>query len=296
MKREAPNLRWQKFAIVGFILMLAAIASSAYAQVINSPTTVTDAYRAAAGTWLTTVFGYAQRLFALLAIIQFAWGAAVLALERADLQGWVAGAIRQIMWIGVFYTLLLYGGTWIPAIIDSFVDIGAAASGTGELYPSDVFGRGVDIAVRLFSAANEAGFFSNTGSAFALVFAALATLLSFVFIAVQLVVALVESFIVVSAGIIFLGFGGSKWTVEYVQRYIGLCVNVGVKLFVIYLLVAIGQNVSTQFLASASAIGASAAPMLDASSILGSSIILAAITWQAPKLISTMIGDRKSVV
>jgi len=47
---------------------------------------------------------------------------------------------------------------------------------------------------------------------------------------IQFLVAMVESYIVVAAGFIFLGFGGSRWTVPYAERYIGLAVSNGVKI------------------------------------------------------------------
>ncbi len=251
---------------------------------------VTDQYLAATRGWATATFRYAQRLFAILALIQFSWGAALLVLERADLQGWISGAVRQMMWLGAFYTLLLYGSTWLPAIVNSFITLGGVLSGTGELYPSDVFGRGVDLSGLMFGAAVDMALFTNFGTALTLIFAAFGVLICFCMITVQLVVALVESYIVVSAGMIFLGFGGSKWTVEYVQRYVGLCMNVGIKLFVIYLLIGIAYSISGGWLAFVGALGSRASPMSDISNILGSSLVLAAICWQAPKLISTMIG------
>ena len=64
-----------------------------------------------------------------LAVIEFAWSAAVMLLEKTDLQGWTSALVRKIMWIGAFYALLLNGATWIPAIIDSFNQIGANAAG-----------------------------------------------------------------------------------------------------------------------------------------------------------------------
>ena len=116
------------------------------------------------------------------------------------------------------------------------------------------------------------------------------TVVCFALMTVALTMALVESYFAVSAGVLFLGFGGSKWTVDYVQRYIGLCVNIGIKLLVIQLLIAVALTVTKQFLVSAAQVSQSVAPMLEASDILGSCIILTALVLGIPKLISTMIG------
>jgi hypothetical protein len=187
------------------------------------------------GQWFAAVQGPAQTLFGLLAVIEFAWSAAVLALERTDLQAWTAGLIRKLMWIGAFYALLVFGPTWIPAIIDSFTQLGQQASGLGPLQPGDVFQRGLDLGGALLGGASDAGFLSNLGTALAMVFAAIMSFISFCFISIQLVAALVESYIVVAAAFFFLGFGGSRWSAPYVEKYIALTVGVGVKIMVLFL-------------------------------------------------------------
>ena len=84
------------------------------------------------------------RLFGVLAVIEFAWSAAVMLLEKADLQSWTSALVRKIMWIGAFYMLLLNGSVWIPAIIDSFNQIGATAAGVPvTLSPGDIFAQGL---------------------------------------------------------------------------------------------------------------------------------------------------------
>ena len=56
-------------------------------------------------------------------------------------------------------------------------------------------------------------------------------------VAGQLLVTLIESYFVISAAVIFLGFGGSRWTQDFVQKYLGYAIAVGVKLMTIYLLI-----------------------------------------------------------
>ena len=85
--------------------------------------------------WTTNIWTYAQRLFWFLAFIEFGWSAIALALDKTDLQSWVAGLVRKMMWIGAFYALLVNGSTWIPDILDSFEQIGQGASGLGDEGP-----------------------------------------------------------------------------------------------------------------------------------------------------------------
>ena len=100
--------------LVGAAMIVAS--QSALAQNATSP--ILTQYANARGAWFDAIWPFANGLFALLATIEFAWSMAILALERADMQTFLAGFVRKIMWIGAFFTLLTFGPTWIPAIID----------------------------------------------------------------------------------------------------------------------------------------------------------------------------------
>src|SRR5207237_3072417 len=111
-------------------------------------------------------------------------------------------------------------------------------AGTGPLDPGQIFTRGLNIAGALLDGASSAGLFTNFGAAMALVFAAGMSLLGFCAITIQLVMAMVESYILVAAAFVFLGFGGSRWSSPYVERYISLAVSIGVQLILLHLLIS----------------------------------------------------------
>lgn len=257
---------------------------------VSPPTQFLDTFQQMRGQWFAAVQGPAQTLFGLLALIEFAWSAAVLALERTDLQSWTAGLIRKLMWIGAFYALLVFGPTWIPAIIDSFTALGQQASGLGPLQPGAVFQRGLDIGGALFGGASDAGFLSNFGTAMAMVFAAILSFVAFCFISIQLLAALVESYIVVAAAFFFLGFGGSRWSAPYVEKYIALTVGVGVKIMILFLLIGVGMALSGNWVAAAKAVATSPNPAMGALDIVGESLIFLALCWFVPKIVAGVLG------
>jgi type IV secretion system protein TrbL len=160
----------------------------------KAPSAILNQYRNQRTTWFTLVWPYANTLFGLLAVIEFAWSAAVMLLERSDLQSWTSALVRKLMWLGAFYALLVYGRFWIPAIIDSFELIGQRASGGGPLSPSDVFSRGLDLAAALMATSSAAAFFTNLGTSLTMVVTGVITALAFIAITVQFVVAMVESY------------------------------------------------------------------------------------------------------
>jgi type IV secretion system protein TrbL len=292
-RRASRSSATRPLAIAAAFLILFLLTSeTALAQ--TTPSAMLDQYRAVRTTWLSTAATYANRLFGLLALIEFAWTGAILVLERTDLQGWTAALIRKMMFIGAFFALLNFGADWIPRIIESFQIVGQSASGLPSLAPTDILVRGLNIAGNLLSGAANSGWMGSFGTALALVFAALLAFLAFLGLTIQLVVTLVESYLVVGAGFIFLGFGGSRWTAPYVERYISFAVSTGVKVMVLYLLLGAGLSLTNTWEGAATAVPGSASPAVDALDIAASSVILLMICWNAPKLAASILGGAPS--
>lgn len=289
IRRKNSTPRW-----VAIVIVAVVCAHSVCAQInSNNPSQILQQYRSFRNAWFTAVWPYANTLFGLLAVIEFAWSAAVMAMEKADLQSWSSALLRKIMWLGAFYALLVYGPQWIPAIIDSFSQLGGSAAGINGiqgLSPSDVITKGLDIGTVLLSAASASAFLTNPGTCIAVIIAAALVVLAFIAVTIQYVVAVVESYLVVSAGVIFLGFGGSRWSTPYVERYIGLGVSTGVKIMILYMLVGVGMSLSNGWLEEAAGIGTSPNPSMTGFDVMGAALIFMMLCWQVPKLFAAVLG------
>jgi len=290
LKQRAWALRWlPAMAVAGmFVQVVWAQAGPPFNTTV--PSGIMDQFRNNRIEWTTNVWVYANTLFGILAVIEFAWSAAVMLLEKSDLQSWTSALIRKLMWIGAFYALLLNGRIWIPAIIDSFTQIGQNAAGLGALSPSGIFMQGLSLAGALMDGASTSAFFTNPGTSLALAFAALLIVVSYTLITINFIVTLVESYLVVSVGFIFLGFGGSRWTAPYTERYIGLAVSIGIKIVLLYCLISAGFNLSLGWLDEAQAIGTAARPVMVAFDVMGGALIFMMCCWQIPKLFAAVIG------
>src|SRR6516165_8783194 len=130
--------RWQHPAVVCAVCALAFLATAQVANAQTSPSAMLDQFRAVRMTWLSVAASYANRLFGLLALIEFAWTAANLVLERTDLQGWTAALIRKMMFIGAFFALLIFGAVWIPGIINFFKKLGKTPPALGPRAPTKI--------------------------------------------------------------------------------------------------------------------------------------------------------------
>src|SRR6267154_953518 len=287
--------------LVGLVLLtMTALAHAQGPNSVNGPSSILDEYKSLQNSWITKLLGAAQRLFFLLAGIEVAWSFTLLAIEKADFQALTSTIVRKIMWIGIFYAILLYGvtpggGGWIPAIIDSFHILGQNASSVGPLGPSAIVGFGVNMCVDLLYSLKGADFLTSFASSMALVFCAVIIFIAYLAIAIQFVVAMVESYLVIGAGVIFLGFGGSRWTAAYVERYVAYAVSVGMKILVLYLLVGAGMTVSQGWIQVAQTAATSIDPARTGFDLAAAAVMFLCVCWMSPKISSAMLGGVASM-
>lgn len=243
--------RW----VIAALFILAA--SNLYAQTAPVTTSnnildgVVTMYRQAATGWQVAILAYAHRLFWLLAAIDFCWTAINLALEQADFSKIIAEIIRRVMVIGFYLALITNASSWPISIIDSFRELATAANHniagiqTG-ITPSNIF----DLGLRIASILSESVTFSSPGESMARVMTGILVLVVFALVAGLLLVALIEMYIALNAALILLALGGSRWTQDYVNRYLAYLFSVGMKIFAMQLLIGIGQSFVLGFVES----------------------------------------------
>ena len=98
--------RWFIGSAVVALVAISTELALAQGPIVNGPTNIINQYRSVRTAWLTTAAGYANRLFAILALIEFAWTGIILLLDKTDLQGWTSALIRRMMFVGAFFALL----------------------------------------------------------------------------------------------------------------------------------------------------------------------------------------------
>src|SRR5213080_1357647 len=210
------------------------------------------------------------------------------ALDREDGLGALASLLRQVVAIGFFYALLLNGGTWIPAVIQGFSKAGATAAGITNLSPTGVFDQGLALANKILNATADLGLLDSFFASLVAGITALIVVIAFAIIAAQLLVVLVESFIVIGAGVLFLGFAGSRWTKFFTERYLSYLASVGVKLFVLYLIMGVGTSIAARWVSVLEHGGFSPIPFFY---VMGGSLVFLFLTWHIPSVAAAaMIG------
>ncbi len=300
MKRILPFL-----PLLFLAILLPVAAHAAPAPTINGTLdTIQNTFQVATGGWMTNAMVYAKDLFLGLAGIEFAWAAIQLTLKKGELPDFLASSTFKMLGIMFFYVLLVEAPTWIPAVMDSFSQAAGGISGSGvhAFTPSSVIDQGLSIAAQLItSMTNQAspGFGSivATGggalgkyllSAIIIGLSGLVIVAAFTLVAVQLLVTNVESYIVIGGGALMLGFLGSRWTLPFGEKYFGYAISVGIKLFVLQLIVGLGGSVANALIQHLASIP-SPSPF-DYLAPAAASLGFGALGFMAPSLAGSMMN------
>ncbi|WP_258078841.1 P-type conjugative transfer protein TrbL [Xanthomonas arboricola] len=113
---------------------------------------------------------------------------------------------------------------------------------------------------------------------------AILVLACFAFIAAFMFVTLVESYVIINASVLFLGFGGSQWTRDFAIAPMRFTVAIGAKLFVLTLIVGLVVQSAKQWLAAYTNDEASLMTMV------GLALVCCYLTKTIPDLIGGMIS------
>ncbi len=198
--------------------------------------------------WLVRISDMARTTFIILAGLEICWAAAIWALEKDNLNSLAVEMIQKIMFIGFFYALLLNAHDWIPRIIETFRAVGQSAPGAPAITPDGVMDRGLRIIQNIWAAAPKDlfGILGQLGEILVAVFVTLGVVISHVVIALQLLALNVESYIVLAAGAFLLALGSTRWTSEYVSKYLQYSLTLGMRLLVLLLILSLTNDAVDQ--------------------------------------------------
>jgi type IV secretion system protein TrbL len=221
-----------------------------------------NVYCNAAIGWLDRAFTNATRFFTLLVGIEFAWTVILWALQKDNLGELVSALVIKTMGISFFYFILLNDGTrnFLPKIMQSFGLLGSAITGqpVDLNNPTGIFEIGTAICRLIFKDMPWANFYFDLGNisnslyddlfltlamaaaGISAVIISFVVFVAFLIAAGQLIMTLIEAYIMVGAGAVFLGFTGSRWTMSFGEKWFSYAFAIGVKLFVLTVIVGLG--------------------------------------------------------
>jgi type IV secretion system protein TrbL len=222
--------------VFGFLFPYAPKASAVLSDA-NILDSLTQKYANVANQWSSVIVGHATTIFWLLVLISMVWTFGILALRRADIGEVFAEMVRFIMFTGLYFWLLTNGPTFAKDIVNSLFSIGSeAGANSNPLNPTDILAVGFKIYDKTFASMN----WMNVGNSVVAGVLAIVILAVLAYVAVNIVLALLASWLLMYAGVIYLGFGGCRWTSDLAITYYKSVLGIGVKIMTLMLIIGIG--------------------------------------------------------
>jgi len=276
--------RWRcpTVIVLALLVLLVGAARGDAADMSGVVDTILGKYQNAGQAWVGALTNAATSMFWILATISLSWTCISMAIKHAELMEICAELCRFIMFTGLFFWLLTHGPEFGNDIINSLRTVGGDAAGTGKaIYPAQLINLGMQVFQNTVQHMN----FLEPGTLVVPVIIALIILIVCALVAVNMILLLCAAWVVLYAGIIFLGFGGCRWTSDMAINYYRTVLGVGVSLMTMQLIIGLGINfLQNLFTATGQTPDAPTLAIL-----MVACIILAVIAHRLPQMVAGMV-------
>lgn len=256
---------------------------------------IASQYRDASRLWRPRLLPIAQQLFMVLASLEFVISGAIWALRRDSLDDIAAKFLLKFALVAFLLALITSFTTWIPPIMNGFAAAGEAAIGTtATVSPSGIIDIGRQTSLTVLNTLDVGVMLRNPAMA---VFAALSAMiiaLAYAVIAAQLVLVLIESYVVLGGGVLFLGFAAFRGTAAFAENLLAYTFGVGIKIFLLYLIVGLGSQIAASWipLIQSSTFFGPTSPLLE---VVGGALIFAVLAVRIPNSVAHRLSGNASL-
>ncbi|WP_299141837.1 P-type conjugative transfer protein TrbL [uncultured Vibrio sp.] len=227
------------------VFLLSFLSPAAFASNNNALDTILDKFDTITATWTPVIIDAVMGLFWLLVTLSFTWSFIILWLHQKGFDHFVAELFERIVTVG-FSLFLLYNAAPLAwTVMHSLQEVATRLSGGQEaLTPSNIVEVGMVLAQRIWD--SSSGF--DVGQAIIIGICGLIVLVVLALIAAQLTVLIVGAFVILNGGVIMMGFLGSEWTRDHAMNYFTTVLGMAVQIFMMQLLVIIGNELFMGFI------------------------------------------------
>jgi type IV secretion system protein TrbL len=253
-------------------------------------------YETYSASWLERIAPLAQRTFAILAALEFAVSGIWWALGRDSLDEIGASLLKKFILLSFLFSLIYLFPLWVPFVTRGFQTAGQTAAGVNTLNPSQLLDIGLTIASNMLLSFGSLGFLANpTGNIVASI-TGFFVVLAYTVIAARICLTLIESYIVLTGGLLFLGFAGFRLTATFAENYILYAFYVGTKIYLLYLLIGVGTAMSQRwaslpFTSSTLVFPPSLTPHFH---VMAGAVIFALLAWKLPSSVAARLTQGAS--
>jgi P-type conjugative transfer protein TrbL len=282
---------WLLLCLLGLFAAAPLLAQAPQQPVLDG---IADQYRDASRLWRPRLVPIAQQLFMLLASIEFVVSGIIWTLRKDSLDDIAAKFLLKFTLVAFLLALITSFTFWIPPIVNGFAAAGERAIGAGgTVSPSGIIDIGRETSLSILAALDVGVMLTNPAMAIYGAFAALIVALSYTAIAAMLVLVLVESYVVLGGGVLFLGFAAFRGTAGFAENLIAYTFGVGIKIFLLYLIVGLGSQIARGWipLIQSSTFFGPASPLFQ---VVGGAVIFAVLAIRVPNAVASRLSGGSS--
>lgn len=238
-----------------------------------------DQFSSKTSGWASILTGAAISLFRIVLLLDVVLLGVQLILKRAELPEVAAEFVRLVFFASIMYVIMTNYKEWSSEILRGFSNLGADLGYSRDLIePNAFFKNAADLVKGVFEASFDAGIVVGIFGTIS----GLMLLVCFAMMAARIVQITCESYVVMNAGIILLGFGGCGLFREYAINFMRYAFSVPVKLFTLQLL----MGLCTSFIGDLKTV---TPDMNGAITLVGVGLIMLVLTNTIPDIVGSIV-------
>lgn len=222
---------------------LTAHAMSSNAGVFND---VSNRFKDAVDPWGRAFSHAGITLFWGLVPIAMVWNFSQKAMQGGGLSDILAEFVRFTLFIGFYFWLCQNGLQIAKSIIDSMEQIAGQAAGKSVLSPSAIMNIGFLTLEKIFRAFSALSW-KQVPEGIVMLISGIVFIMIVTLVAINMLLAITTSWILMYAGIFILGFGATSWTSEMAIGYFRGVLSAGLRIVGMILVVSVSSSVLEKY-------------------------------------------------
>ena len=208
--------------------------------------------------------------------------------SNQDGQGWTA-LLSTLLPLLVLQTLLINYQFFIVPITSFFGSLGLEAAGVGSLSPGSVLNRGFVVALKVFLKLGAVSPSWLPGGTLIRLVPSIVVLAAFGLAAVKLMQVLAEQHLALGLGVLFLGFGSSRWTWGLAKGFLGWLVELSIRVMLYLVILGTTTPLIDQWIGFLSTAGVLS--FIAVGKIVATAIGWAYIVWSLPERVARQLAS-----
>jgi P-type conjugative transfer protein TrbL len=202
----------------------------------------------AAGGWIPAILTLGTPIFWIVATLELCAALAAMVIKH-DAMSIFEDVTMALLGIAIAYIIFSNGSGWGLDLVSTFGllgnQIGGGTAGPGT--PDTIMQQGFILSNNLWDAVGIGTGLTMPLTTIVVMFVAVGVFVIYAWIAVKLTMLLIETFVAVILGSMFLPFGAFYFTKRLVGAWLDWMLGVGVQIFMTYVILAIGNQLLTNW-------------------------------------------------